>query len=702
MSELKTVADISPAQVWRRRILFLSSWAAAFVPAFLLMARVLAEEGFTVLEQLALVLFSILFSFVIFGGLLALAGFFVLRRGGDPLRISRTLETADPKAPLPPTAIVVPIYNEDVERVFQRLCAVHESLRRTGFLSAFHIFVLSDSNDPNHWVAEEKMWLHLCKRVNGFGRIFYRKRRVTLNHKSGNVADFCRRWGADYRYMVVFDADSIMTGDLLVKLVRLMEHNPSVGILQTAPREVLGHSLFQRIKQFSGRLYAPLFAVGATFWHSGQGTYWGHNAIIRVKPFMDYCALPELPRVGGLGGRILSHDSVEAAFMCRAGYEVWCVYDLEGSYEEGPPDLLASLQRDARWCRGNMQHLLLLRQRGLKLASRVHLLIGILAYASAPFWFLFLILTLLVGDQAVSRTFNHSVLSFTLFLYVLSWLFLPKLLGLIHAFRAGRTNPAFARRSRVLLSVVGETALSTLLAPVLMLSYTRFVFGALTGLRIQWGRQNRGEDRPTWRECARALGWHTLFGVGAFIAFALLSPKLLPWLAPLLAGWWLAVPFARITSSSALGERARAAGLFLTPEEASPPPELVAADERMVFPESPFFQQAPYVIHYGLLQAVLDPYINAIHVSLLRWRQVDEESDRPHLETLRKQLLIEGPAGLRPDERNLLLWDPDSMVKLHQELWICVTEELAEWWRLALRNYNATSAAITRRRFGAT
>ncbi len=133
------------------------------------------------------------------------------------------------------------------------------------------------------------------------GGIFYRKRRRPLHHKSGNIADFCRRWGADYRYLIVLDADSVMTGAAFVRLASLMEANPRTGIIQTNTKLALGRSLFQRINQFAGHAYGPLFAAGANFWQLDNANYYGHNAIVRLKPFMKFCAMPELPKSGALG-----------------------------------------------------------------------------------------------------------------------------------------------------------------------------------------------------------------------------------------------------------------------------------------------------------------------------------------------------------------------------------------------------------------
>ena len=315
---MNSLTQITPRVVRGRGAAFILICSVIFLVGFIPMLALLTRNGFHWLNLGILVLFGILFAQVSFGVTLALTGFWILRKG-DRLRINQTIGPEGWPKLLPSTAIVMPIYNEDVGRVFQGVRVMYESLAKTGRGEGFDFFVLSDSNDPNHWIEEEKSWLELCRQVNGFGRIFYRKRRVQLHHKSGNIADFCRRWGANYRYMIVLDADSIMRGETMVRLVELMERNRSVGMIQTAPQLVLGNSLFRRIQQFAARLYGPIFMAGSQFWHLGGGNYWGHNAIIRIKLFMEHCALPELPKLGAIGGRILSHDTVEAAFIRRGG-----------------------------------------------------------------------------------------------------------------------------------------------------------------------------------------------------------------------------------------------------------------------------------------------------------------------------------------------------------------------------------------------
>uniref|UniRef100_A0A1B0C4V5 Glucans biosynthesis glucosyltransferase H n=1 Tax=Glossina palpalis gambiensis TaxID=67801 RepID=A0A1B0C4V5_9MUSC len=244
------------------------------------------------------------------------------------------------------TAILMPICNENVERVFAGLKATYESILATGKSKLFDIYILSDSYNPDICVSEQKAWIELCEETKGFSKIFYRRRHRRIKQKSGNIDDFCRKWGYQYTYMIILDADSVMSGSCLIHLVKLMESNPQAGIIQSIPKTSGMNTLYARYHQFSTRVYGSLFTAGMHFWQLGESHYWGHNAIIRIKPFIKNCILSPLPGKGILSGSILSHDFVEAALMRRAGWGVWIAYDIPGSYEEPPPNLLDELKRD--------------------------------------------------------------------------------------------------------------------------------------------------------------------------------------------------------------------------------------------------------------------------------------------------------------------------------------------------------------------
>ncbi len=219
----------------------------------------------------------------------------MLRIFGTRQRITALGNYRDQKIDGTSTAIVFPIYNENVVRAYEGLRATYESLERTGQLERFDFFILSDSTDPDKWVEEERRWYELIRELDALGKIYYRRRLNNEGRKSGNVRDFLNAWGRRYRYFMVCDADSIMRGETLVDLVKLMEAHPTAGLIQTVPAVVNAESLFGRIQQFANRLYAPVFIAGLNYWALDLGNYWGHNAIIRTEPFMQFCDLPQLP-----------------------------------------------------------------------------------------------------------------------------------------------------------------------------------------------------------------------------------------------------------------------------------------------------------------------------------------------------------------------------------------------------------------------
>jgi len=655
----------------RRSVLGLLVLAqTAFATDF--MAAVLPYHGRQPLEIAILVLFAILFCWVSAGFWTAVLGFFVQLFGGDRYAISRTAAGNEPIAREARTAVIMPICNENVPRVFAGLRATYESLARTGELDHFDFFVLSDSNDPDNRVAERHAWLELCRSVGGFGRVFYRWRQHRIKRKSGNVADFCRRWGADYRYMVVLDADSVMSGDCLTTLARLMEANPNAGIIQTAPRAAGRDTLYARMQQFATRVYGPLFTAGLHFWQLGESHYWGHNAIIRVAPFIKHCALGRLPGKGSLSGEILSHDFVEAALMRRAGWAVWLAYDLPGSYEEMPPNLVDELKRDRRWCQGNLINFRLFLAEGLHPAHRAVFVTGVMAYCSALLWFAFLLLstallavhTLVEPQYFVSpkQLFPiwpewHVERALTLWGITATVLFLPKLLSVLLIWAQGAE--AYGGRLRVMLGVLAESLSSMLLAPVRMLFHTGFVVTALVGLRVQWKSPPREDAETTWGEALQRHGMHTLLGVVWAAGVYWLNPSFLLWLLPVVGALMLSVPMSVYSSRISLGKRLRKAGFFVIPEEKNPPEELRRMQEHLR-------RAAPSP---GFVEAVVDPLANALACASGNVRQAQPAAFRDAVQKLVEEAVKVGPQALSAKQKGMLLGDAPALSRLHFQVW---------------------------------
>jgi membrane glycosyltransferase len=556
----------------RRRVLLLLVLASTGLAATVL-AHSQPVLDHPVWQGLQLALFSLLFAWVSAGFFTAVMGFLVLLRG-DPHALSAA--TAG-DAPLPAggrTAIIMPICHEDVATVFAGLRATIESLARSRALHHFDVFVLSDSNDPATIAAERRAYADLCSLVGPGARVHYRVRKVRRKRKAGNVADFCRRFGRAYKYMVVMDADSVMSGDCLQTLVRLMERHPDAGILQTAPQAIGHATLHARAQQFASRVTGNLFTAGMQYWQLGEAHYWGHNAIIRVEPFMSHCGLARLPGRGALAGEILSHDFVEAALMRRAGYHVWLVPDLAGSYEQQPPHLLAELQRDRRWCQGNLQNARLVTEPGLHAVHRGMLVTGAMAYVSAPLWLAYVVLGAalwLIGGNAMFTPEGSLALGIPeLWAGTLAMLALPRLLG-VTAVLMRREASRHGGGVRLVQSAMLEAGLSMLLAPLRMVAHSVFVLGAVTGWKLEWKSPPREADDVRWGEAARRFAPASLVAAGLGAALATTGSSALLWLLPVGVPIVLAVPFAVLTGSQRLGERVRAARLLMVPEECSSP-----------------------------------------------------------------------------------------------------------------------------------
>lgn len=685
-----TLPSHSRAIIRKRRSTFFAAVFVTVLSGVWLLGATLGRDGLNGVEIAMLAVFTPLFYQLAVGFWTAVIGLFLVafRRDSDPLDLSNTLTEEERSAKITAsTAIIMPIYNEDVSRVFEGLRVMYLSLRQTGQLEQFDFFILSDSDNPNKWVEEEIAWLELCRQLNGFGRIFYRKRRTPINRKSGNVADFCRRWGRRYRYMHTLDADSVMSGELLANMVRIMEKHPQIGILQTAPRVFGARTLFGRVMQFAHALYGEPFMAGLNYLAMGDATFWGHNAIIRLAPFIESCGLPELPGREPFGGHILSHDFVESALMRKAGYQVWLLPVREGSYEEGPPTLIDTLKRDRRWCQGNMQHFWLLFAKGWTPLARLNFLHGILSYVASPLWFTFLLLATALAELDKDRPSAFSTPSgVVLLVLTIGLLFVPKFLIVLRQVLNPRVKEDFRGARQVFFSALIDTVFFSILAPILMLFHSKFVVYTLLGKGVKWAAQRRKtDDTVDWEESIVTFAGVSAFALVWGAVAVWISPVFFAWISPVLAGVALSIPFSIVTAGKRSG---RKRGLFSTREELRPPYVISQLEKNL---ERAWVRPAPLPMlaqNYGLLQAVLDPYVNALHICLLRERKRSTPENRDYLDKLRRRLIREGPDVLTKRELNALMYDPDVMSRLHYDLWAASGEELAKWWDTAIRQYN--------------
>ncbi len=652
--------------------------AAALIVAF---GHIVTADGIDVIDICLLVLHGLLTLWLVHGLWLAVAGFCVLlfrkfapraeaeasdlairrrpvRRAGGPLR----------------TAITIPVYNEDAVRVFAGIRAMLESIDATGRGDDFDIFVLSDTRDGDLWLQEEAEFAALRAADGSRARVFYRRRLRNTGRKSGNIKDFLERWGSRYEYMVVFDADSIMSGETLVELVRRMEESPGVGLIQVPPQPTRGETLFARIQEFAASVYGPMCSAGLAWLAQGDGNFWGHNAIIRVRAFIENCDLPHLPGKAPLGGEILSHDFVEAALMRRAGWELRMADDLSGSWEETPPTILDFAKRDRRWCQGNLQHFRLLFARFMHPSSRYYFGTGVMAYASSLAWMSFL---LVGGSEIIRRSLTDPVYfqgessqpvwpvsveqeAVALLTFTLAVLFLPKLLGLILNLIDSTQRHAHGGAIKLTLSVLIECVYSALLAPIMMIFHASFVISVLVGGSVGWGAQRRGGSGTPLAEAVRAHALHTVIGLAAGIAVYWLAPDVFWWTVPVLLGLVLSIPLTLISSSSKVGVALRRAGFLLAEEEGRPPRILVRLAEILRRREA----EAAHPMNFE--RALNDTRMTTIHAGLVRAYGEETELEPEVVASTEAKLVREGPSSLSPSERVAVLQNADVFEQLHR------------------------------------
>lgn len=694
---------ITPLRAKQRRIVFFGSILLATALATACLSYLFWLDGWHRAHAPMLAIFFVLHGLLVLGAAHAVFGLWAGSSGPRAVKIT-DLALRHPGPLRHRYAIVMPVYEEDCERFCARLEAIFRSIMDTGHGGSFDFFLLSDTRNGDLWIQEETAWANLCRHLNAFGKIFYRRRRENTNRKAGNIADFVRKSGASYEAMLVLDADSLMEGEDILRMARVMEMSPKLGILQTPPKIILGQSPFARTQQFIMAAMGPLFVRGLNYWQLGEGSYWGHNALVRLRPFSEFCELPALPGNEPFGGRIFSHDFVEAALLVRAGWEVWLAWDIDGTYEESPPTLVDHLVRDRRWCQGNLQHLWLLMARKLRVTVRMHLLGGVLGYVSSPLWFCFLFLgTWLAWDR------NHSGLSklpFTgplermagispelqtalLMAWVLALLFGPRLLAAVRTLRSRELRTSFGGGAAFLRSLGAELSLSMLLSPIIMISHSQSVLGILLGRSVGWNPQSRGGDGTGWGDAWRFHAPAFLIGLlWAWICWHA-GPGFFWWMLPVLSGLLLAAPLSVWTSRPSVGAWLATHGFWLTPEQTGPAKVIRAAAKASASRDESL--EASHADRPGLIAAAIDPYVNAIHISLLEAGESNAQAggdseDSPGMQAANR-CLVEGPGVLGKLDRETLLQDARALLHLHRSIWLEPAGGIHVSWLEAMDSY---------------
>jgi len=575
--------------------------AAVLYARFILVAVTVGVTTYGVYQMLQVVRFAsmtflqgtMIFFFAISLGWIAFAAGSVLA-GASKRRDPNPADSSAAGAAI--TALVMPIYNEDPTRTAAALQAMGEALQEIGAERSFEIVILSDSTNADAWISESSCVTRLRAALRDIMPVWYRRRWLNIARKSGNLEDFVTRWGGRYDHMIVLDADSLIDAPTLKHLVDAMQADTRLGILQTAPQLIGARTFFARLQQFAACVYGPLITRGLAAWSGDSGNYWGHNAIIRVSAFAQYCGLPQLEGRKPFGGYVLSHDFVEAALMRRGGWKVRMTTDVGGSWEESPPTLIDIAIRDRRWAQGNLQHMKIVGATGLRFISRMHLGVGIMSYLSSPLWlvmigigFALAIQSRLIRPEYFSHDFQlfptwprfDVTLMMALFWFSMLVLLIPKTLGLIRALLTKRIRRGAGGVIGVTASFLLEVILSALYAPILMVIQCRHVFEVFLGRDSGWKPQRRDSGGTTWTDAWRFHRRHMLLSCVTAVIVYFISPPLLAWVSPALLGLFLAIPLSRLSGSESLGRFLSRLALLRTPEEVETP-ALVARREELV------------------------------------------------------------------------------------------------------------------------
>ena len=570
---LQSVDELSQ----RRRAVLLLNVATYFAMLWIA-ARVLGSGGWTLIDAVLFVGFAMGTPWTVLGFWNAVIGLWLLHFHKNSMaEVAPFAVAGDAATPVTiKTAILMTVCNEDPARAILRLKTVKASVDATGEGHAFSYFVLSDTNDEAVAQIEANAFAAWKAADPDGARLIYRRRTDNTGFKAGNVREFCNRWGNDYELMLPLDADSVMSGAAIVKLVRMMQAYPKLGILQSLVVGMPSSSAFARTFQFGMRHGMRAYTMGQAWWVGDCGPFWGHNAVVRIKPFRDACELPILSGAPPLGGHILSHDQVEATFMRRAGYEVRVLPVENGSWEENPPTMLDFAKRDVRWCQGNMQYVKLLDTPGLHAMSRFQLVWAVLMFVGLPAWTLMIALLPLAAYQAQGVADYPRGTAIFLYLLFFGMYLMPKIAGLLDVVLTKGGMNQYGGPVRFVASAALELVFSFLQGAISTIRTTIFMIGLAFGKSVVWGGQSRDAYGISWRTAVENLWPQTLFGIVVCGLLYAVSPTVLYWSLPLTAGYLVAIPFAVVTASPALGRWFQKVGLCGIPEDFNPPKEVTA------------------------------------------------------------------------------------------------------------------------------
>jgi membrane glycosyltransferase len=531
-----------------------------------------------VVRIIILGLFALTLPWMVVGFWNAIIGLLICQCVKDPITfiLPKNMQVSDTSPITHSTAILLCIRNESPARLIRNLQAMLDELVNDHLGSFFHVYVLSDTNEATIAEEETASFEELRTMWHEQIQITYRRREDNTGFKAGNIADFCQRWGKDHEFALVLDADSFMASSAITRLVRMMQANPRLGILQGLVIGLPSTSAFTRLFQYGMRLGMRSYTMGSAWWQADCGPYWGHNALIRLKPFIEFCDLPVLKNRSGVPYPILSHDLIEAILMRRAGYEVRIYPQEDLSWEENPPTLTEYIRRDLRWCEGNLQYRNLLTLHNLRPVNRYQLILAIAMFFGSPAWiFLIMFCTIAIGLSITPANLVNSDYFSSLLMVTLVMWYLPKITGAIDVLLRTSKSKLFGGRIRFFINLILEMIFSLLMTPITWFNHTIFILSLIFGKKGGWSAQTRDDHSISVAHAAQQFWPHTILGLVLFSLLYLTHPETIPYAMLFFGGLLFSIPLVVITSQPWLGRFMIRYRLLSLPEEIMPAKELL-------------------------------------------------------------------------------------------------------------------------------
>ncbi len=205
----------------------------------------------------------------------------------------------------------------------------------------------------------------------------------------------------------------------------------------------------------------------------------------------------------------------------------------------------------------------------------------------------------------------------------------------------------------------------------------------LLGMGIGWGTQQRDDTGTSFWDAVRFHGGGTLLALAWGALLFELNRVFFWWSSPLVFSLLLSVPVSMISSRAEIGRFFRTLRIFVTPEETRTTLEYNDIDRYL---EENAAKMSSFGLppEEGFARAAVDPGLNLLHRSLLRGQRSLDPAIATRRDALLDKAVTGGYACLSKKEKKELLYDPERIVRLHEQIWTLPSEDMEARWGLRI------------------